>query len=201
MRRLGPSPPAGLGRARLPRRRRPRRSRGWRVAARRPWVGFARQRRGKKRGRWRQLRGRWRRLPCAGSLPGAARRGRRGRGAQSARCAKYNTLTLKPNPETKSKRDPETKLSPDETSGRVESARGALSIHTFRLPRFPPPPAGEELAAALKKMVHEAHGEGCVPTHFLPIGAIPRTYNSKPMRQVSRIEKYSTSWRKRRWWW
>jgi len=43
---------------------------------------------------------------------------------------------------------------------------------------------GEELAAALKKMVHEAHGEGYVPTDFVPIRAIPRTYNSKPMRQV-----------------
>lgn len=43
---------------------------------------------------------------------------------------------------------------------------------------------GEELAAALKKLVHEAHGETCVPTEFVPISAIPRTYNSKPMRQV-----------------
>jgi aspartate-semialdehyde dehydrogenase len=43
---------------------------------------------------------------------------------------------------------------------------------------------GEELAAVLKKMVHEAHGEKCVPTELVPISAIPRTYNSKPMRQV-----------------
>jgi len=42
----------------------------------------------------------------------------------------------------------------------------------------------EELVAALKKLVHEAHGEHCVPTDLIPIGAIPRTHNSKPMRQV-----------------
>jgi len=43
---------------------------------------------------------------------------------------------------------------------------------------------GEELAAALKKLVHEAYGASCVPIDFVPISAVPRTYNSKPMRQV-----------------
>jgi len=44
----------------------------------------------------------------------------------------------------------------------------------------------ESLAARLKQMVHEEHGEFCVPTDFVLISAIPRTYNSKPMRQVVR---------------
>mmetsp|Transcript_50059 Transcript_50059/g.163034 ORF Transcript_50059/g.163034 Transcript_50059/m.163034 type:complete len:135 (+) Transcript_50059:247-651(+) len=59
-------------------------------------------------------------------------------------------------------------------------------------PRRPPrrePPAARSKPrrrspAALKKLVHEAHGEHCVPTDLIPIGAIPRTHNSKPMRQV-----------------
>ncbi len=42
----------------------------------------------------------------------------------------------------------------------------------------------EEHAAELKKRVHEALGESCVPADFVRIGAIPRTHNAKCMRHV-----------------
>jgi len=42
----------------------------------------------------------------------------------------------------------------------------------------------ESLDGRLKQLVFERHGESCVPIDFVLVGDIPRTYNSKPMRQV-----------------
>ena len=42
----------------------------------------------------------------------------------------------------------------------------------------------EELANTLKKAAHEELGAMCVPDDFVQIPAIPRTHNSKPMRNV-----------------
>jgi acrylyl-CoA reductase (NADPH)/3-hydroxypropionyl-CoA dehydratase/3-hydroxypropionyl-CoA synthetase len=42
----------------------------------------------------------------------------------------------------------------------------------------------EELDAQLKQSVHEEFGERFVPVDFVSIPAIPRTHNSKPMRNV-----------------
>ena len=42
----------------------------------------------------------------------------------------------------------------------------------------------EEMANEFKMATFAAHGENCVPVDFVRIPAIPRTHNSKPMRNV-----------------
>ena len=42
----------------------------------------------------------------------------------------------------------------------------------------------EDLTAVLKKNVHMELGETCVPSHLLQVAALPRTHNSKVMRNV-----------------
>mmetsp|Transcript_38971 Transcript_38971/g.89532 ORF Transcript_38971/g.89532 Transcript_38971/m.89532 type:complete len:602 (-) Transcript_38971:368-2173(-) len=42
----------------------------------------------------------------------------------------------------------------------------------------------ESLVAALKKNVHIQLGEACVPAHLVRVAALPRTHNSKVMRNV-----------------
>ncbi len=42
----------------------------------------------------------------------------------------------------------------------------------------------EARQAHIKGLVHKAHGEAFVPEAIVQVGAIPRTFNSKPMRQV-----------------
>jgi len=42
----------------------------------------------------------------------------------------------------------------------------------------------EEMTNEFKRATFEAHGENCVPIDFVRIPAIPRTHNSKPMRNV-----------------
>ena len=44
----------------------------------------------------------------------------------------------------------------------------------------------EGTTGRLKAAVHKEHGEQCVPLDFVRVGAIPRTFSSKPMRQVVR---------------
>ena len=43
---------------------------------------------------------------------------------------------------------------------------------------------GEAVAAQLKQAVHLVHGEHCVPVDFVLVSDLPRTCNSRPMRQV-----------------